>query len=68
MLFGLARLNRRFNQTTKIGARQRVLNSHKRMPRYMIQLYKELTTGDDGGFVKKKMPYQANAIRGINSG
>ncbi|CAB3985092.1 bone morphogenetic 2-like [Paramuricea clavata] len=37
------------------------------MPQYMIQLYKELTTGDDVGVVKKKMPYSANAIRGLNS-
>ena len=56
------------NQSSGIGTRHRVLNSHKRMPQYMIQLYKELTTGNDGGIVKRKMPYSANAIRGLDSG
>lgn len=69
-LFGAAGLNRRLtlNQTARIGARQRVLNSHNRMPQYMIQLYKELTMENDGGVVKKQIPYSANAIRGLNSG
>ena len=68
LLFGRMSLNRRLSQAARIGARQRVLNSHKRMPQYMMQLYKRLTMGDDGGMVKKKMPYSANAIRGLNSG
>ena len=69
-LFGSKILNRRptLNQTAKIGARRRVLSSHNRMPQYMIQLYKELTTENDGGEVKKQIPYSANAIRGLNSG
>ena len=69
-LFGSKILSRRptLNQTAKIGARHRVLNSHNRMPQYMIQLYKELTTENGGGEVKKQIPYSANAIRGLNSG
>ena len=49
---------------TRLGPRHQMFNSHKRMPQYMIQLYKELTKG---GIIKRKMPYQANAIRGLNS-
>jgi hypothetical protein len=68
LLFGSSSASHALNMSARIGARQRMLNSHKRMPQYMIQLYKELTTGDNGGIVKKRMPYSANAIRGLNSG
>ncbi|XP_028399926.1 uncharacterized protein LOC114523259 [Dendronephthya gigantea] len=66
LLFGPKfRLTPRARPTKKMTARERVLKSPLRVNRYLLQLYKELTTGDNGGIVKKSMPYSAHSIRGI---
>ena len=70
LLFGPKfRLTPRVRPTSKkMTARERVLKSPLRVNRYLLQLYKELTTGDNGGVVKKSMPYSAHSIRGIPAG